>query len=140
MRVWPSESACGVSGFKPSTAALVTTAGLSHLRFEAVITAAWLPANSNDFVLVAMPGLLGLRSSKPAADIDGLGEEHGHRVLKVRGKGGKVAPVPLPTAVARAIDERDDDPLLRNARDVQIAAHHADARPRGHHCSGRAHA
>jgi hypothetical protein len=40
----------------------------------------------------------------PADYIADLGEEHGHRVMKVRGKGGKVVLVPLPPAVARAID------------------------------------
>ncbi|GIF13640.1 hypothetical protein FHX34_105757 [Actinoplanes teichomyceticus] len=48
------------------------------------------------------------------ANIADLGEEHGHRVLKVRGKGGTVALVPLPPAVARtidrAVDERDAGP------------------------------
>jgi integrase/recombinase XerD len=37
------------------------TLGLSHLQFEAMITAARLLANINDFALVAMLGLLGLR-------------------------------------------------------------------------------
>ncbi|WP_255472819.1 tyrosine-type recombinase/integrase [Micromonospora sp. MP36] len=52
------------------------------------------------------------------ANIGDLGEEHGHRVLRVHGKGGKVALVPLPPAVARAIDravdERISGPILRN--------------------------
>ncbi len=30
------------------------------------------------------------------ANIEDLGEEHGHRVLKVRGKGGKVVLTPIP--------------------------------------------
>jgi integrase/recombinase XerD len=37
------------------------TLGLSHLQFEAMITAARLSSNSNDFALIAMLGLLGLR-------------------------------------------------------------------------------
>ena len=36
--------------------------------------------------------------------LDNLGEEHGHRVLKIRGKGDKTVLIPLPPAVARAID------------------------------------
>ena len=37
-----------------------------------------------------MPGLLGLRIFEATdADIAGLGEEHGHRVLRVCGKGSK---------------------------------------------------
>ncbi len=50
-------------------------------------------------------GLLGLRIFETVgADIDDLGEEQGHRVLRVRGKGGKVVLVPLPPAVSRAVD------------------------------------
>ena len=37
-----------------------------------------------------------------------LGEEHGHRVLCVCGKGTKVVLVPLPPAVGRAIDRATD--------------------------------
>jgi integrase len=41
--------------------------------------------------------LLGLRIFEACdAGINDLGEEHGHRVLRVRGKGGKVVLVPLP--------------------------------------------
>ena len=58
----------------------------------------------NDFALVAMLGLLGLRIFEATgASIGDLGEEHGHRVLHVCGKGGKVVLVPLPPAVGRAI-------------------------------------
>jgi hypothetical protein len=50
-----------------------------------------------------MLGLLGLRIVEAAgADITDLGEEHGHRVLRVVGKGTKVVLVPLAPAVARA--------------------------------------
>jgi integrase/recombinase XerD len=50
-----------------------------------------------------MLGLLGLRIFEATgADIGDLGEEHGHRVLRVCGKGGKIVLVPLPPAVARA--------------------------------------
>jgi hypothetical protein len=52
-----------------------------------------------------MLGLLGLRIfGATAADIADLGEEHGHRVLRVCGKGAKVVLVPRPPAVDRAID------------------------------------
>jgi integrase len=93
--------------------------GLGHLQFEALITTARLSANINDFALVALLALLGLRIFEAcAASIADLGEEHGHRVLPVRGKGAKVVLVPLPPAVARAIDRavdgRDTGPILRN--------------------------
>jgi integrase/recombinase XerD len=79
--------------------------GFTHLQFEALLTAARESASRYDFALIAMLGLLGLRIFEAtAADIDDLGEEHGHRVLRVCGKGSKVVPVPLPPAVGRATD------------------------------------
>jgi site-specific recombinase XerD len=75
---------------------------LSHLQFEALLAAARESTNQFDFALVAMLGLLGLRISEAShADADDLGEEHGHRVLLVHGKGGKETLVPLPPAVGR---------------------------------------
>lgn len=98
------------------------TLGLSHLQFEALLTAARESANRFDFALVAMLGLLGLRVFEAcAADTSDVGDEHGHRVLRVVGKGGKIVLVPLPPAVGRAIDravgERDHGPILLNRRD-----------------------
>jgi integrase len=56
--------------------------------------------NPNDFALVVMLGLLGLRIFEATgASIDDLGEERGHRVLRARSKGDKVVLVPLPPAV-----------------------------------------
>ena len=55
------------------------TLGLGHLQFEALITAARLSANPNDFALIALLGLLGLRIFEAcAANITDLHEEHGH--------------------------------------------------------------
>ena len=52
-----------------------------------------------------MLGLLGSRIFEATGvTIADLGEEHGHRVLKVHGKGDKTVLVPLPPAVARAVD------------------------------------
>jgi integrase/recombinase XerD len=76
---------------RPTVPAESPTPGLGHLQFEAVITTARLSTNRNDFALVALLGLLGLRIFEACgANIGDLGEEHGHRVLRVRGKGGKV--------------------------------------------------
>src|ERR1051326_6288287 len=104
------------------------TLGLSHLQFEALLTAAKESVNVFDFALVAMLGLLGLRIREACgADITDVGEEHGHRVLRVHGKGSKIVLVPLPPAVGRAIDraiaERRDGPILLNRREARMARH-----------------
>jgi integrase/recombinase XerD len=115
---------------RPSVPAESPTLGLGHLQFEALITTARLSANRNDFTLVAMLGRLGLRIFEACgSNIADLGEEHGHRVLRVRGKGGKVVLVPLPPAVARAIDRAVDGriagPILRNILGVRMDRHAA---------------
>jgi integrase/recombinase XerD len=111
------------------------TLGFTHLQFEALLTAARESANPCDFALVAMLGLLGLRIFEAtAADIADLSEEHGHRVLRVRGKGAKVILVPLPPAVGRAIDRaagtRTHGPILLNSRGTRIDRHVATRRLR----------
>lgn len=109
------------------------TLGLSHLQFEAMLSAARDSANVSDFALIAMLGLLGLRIFEACGtDIEDLGEEHGHRVLKVRGKGGKVVLTPLPPAVQRAMERavagRADGPILRNRRGLRMDRHAATRR------------
>ena len=111
------------------------TLGLTHLQFEGMLTAARESSNPCDFALVCLLGLLGLRIFETVgADIEDLGEEHGHRVLRVRGKGGKVVLVPLPPAVSRAVDraagERASGPLLLNRRQVRMDRHAATRRLR----------
>jgi len=108
------------------------TLGLTHLQLEALLVAARTSDNPCDFALMCLLGLLGLRIFEAcAADIADLGEEHGHRVLRVVGKGHKVVLVPLPPAVARAVDRATDGraagPLLLNTQG-KIAARHADPR------------
>jgi integrase/recombinase XerD len=95
------------------------TLGLTHLQFEAMLHAAAESDNLADGALVAMLGMLGLRSAEAQnALIEHLGEQHGHRVLTVLGKGGKKIAIPLPPAVARMIDraigERMSGPILLN--------------------------
>jgi len=66
-----------------------------------LLTAARRSSNPNDFALVCLLGLLGLRVFEATGiSLNDLGEEHGHRVVRVRGKGGKVVLVPLPPAVS----------------------------------------
>lgn len=68
------------------------------------------------------------------ANIEDLGAEHGHRVLKVRGKGGKVVQTPLPPAVQRAIeraiDGRTTGLILRCTRGTRMDRHSATRRLR----------
>ena len=111
------------------------TLGFTHLQFEAMLTAARESPKPYDFALVAMLGLLGLRIFEASgANIADLGEEHGHRVLRVCGKGSKVVLVPLPPAVARAIeravDGRSAGPILLNSRGAQMDRHAATRRLR----------
>jgi len=88
-----------------------------------------------DFAPAALLGLLGLRIFEATgADIADLGEEHGHRVLRVCGKGTKVVLVPLPPAVGRAIDRavggRPSGPILLNSRGARMDRHAATRRLR----------
>jgi integrase/recombinase XerD len=104
---------------RPPVPAESPTLGLSHLQFEAMLVAARTSTNVFDFALVAMLGLLGVRVFEACtASVDDLGEEHGHRVLRVIGKGTKIVLVPLPPAVGRAIDRaigaRPAGPILLN--------------------------
>jgi integrase/recombinase XerD len=120
---------------RPSVPAESPALGLTHLQFEALLTAARESSNPGDFALVAMLGLLGLRIFEAtAADIAGLGEQHGHRVLRVCGKGTKVVLMPLPPAVGRAIDQavgtRASGPILLNGRGVRMDRHAATRRLR----------
>ncbi|WP_211588866.1 tyrosine-type recombinase/integrase [Allorhizocola rhizosphaerae] len=120
---------------RPSVPAESPTLGLSHLQFEAMIVAARTSTNRCDYALVAMLGLLGLRIFEACqADIADLGEEHGHRVLRVFGKGNKTIRVPLPPAVGRAIDravgDRTSGPILLNVRGRRMDRHAATRRLR----------
>ena len=120
---------------RPAVPAESPTLGFTHLQFEAVLTAARESSNPCDFALMAMLGLLGLRIFEATgADIADLGEEHGHRVLRVCGKGGKVVLVRLPPAVGRAIDRaiggRTRGPILLNSLSARMNRHAATRRLR----------
>ncbi|MEQ7011333.1 tyrosine-type recombinase/integrase [Actinopolymorpha sp. B17G11] len=120
---------------RPTVPAESPTLGLTHLQFEALLSAARNSVNPCDFALVTLLGLLGLRIFEATgSNIADLGEEHGHRVLRVRGKGGKVVLVPLPPAVSRAIEraigERTAGPILLTSRGTRMDRHCATRRLR----------
>ena len=120
---------------RPAVPAESPTLGFTHLRFEALLTAARDSQDPCAFALVAMLGLLGLRIFEATgADITDLGDEHGHRVLRVCGKGTKVVQIPLPPAVGRAIDraigDRTGGPILFHSRGTRMDRHAATRRLR----------
>ena len=109
---------------RPSVPAESPTLGFTHLQFEALLTTARESAHPCDFALVAMLGLLGLRIFEATgADIADLGEEHGHRVLRVCGKGTKIVLIPLPPAVGRAIDRATAPGLAGRSCSTAAAPH-----------------
>jgi integrase/recombinase XerD len=120
---------------RPTVSPQSPTLGLTHLQFEAMLTAARDSANPNDFALVCLLGLLGLRIFEATGlDVSDLGEEHGHRVLRVVGKGSKIVLVPMPPAVARAVDRsvagREVGPILLNRHGTRMDRHAATRRLR----------
>ncbi len=67
-------------------------------------------ADTMDHALACLLGLLGLRVSEACnIDIDHLSTERGHRIVHVLGKGSKLAVIPLPPRVARAVDQATDE-------------------------------
>lgn len=97
------------------------TLGLDRLELGSVIQAA-RASSPSDSALITLMGMLGLRVSEACSvriehyqDI-----ERGHRVLRVVGKGGKPATIPLPVPVLRAMDaaagDRITGPLLLRNR------------------------
>ena len=118
---------------RPTVPAESPTLGLTHLQFEALLTTAKHSTNRCDFALVTMLGLLGLRIFEAVgSNLEDLGEEHGHRVLRVRGKGDKVVLVPLPPAVGRALEraihDRTTGPILLTRRGTRMDRHCATRR------------
>ena len=100
------------------------TLGMSHLQFDAILQAARNGNHINDFTLVTMLALLGLCLrifEAGGANIEDLREEHGHRAVRARGKGGKGVLAPPPPGAARdraCRRRREERPILRTGRAV----------------------
>lgn len=94
------------------------TLGLDRNELGALIQTA-RASSPTDAALITLLGMLGLRVSE-ACNVrieDFQDIERGHRVLRLVGKGGKPATIPVPVSVARALDaaagERTSGVLLQ---------------------------
>lgn len=93
------------------------TLGLDRMELGSLIQTA-RASHVMDAALITLMGMLGLRVSEACAvkieDYQSI--ERGHRVLRMVGKGGKPATIPLPVPVIRALDaaagDRTSGPLL----------------------------
>jgi integrase/recombinase XerD len=105
------------------------TLGLDRMELSAFI-AEGAAAGPVDHALACLLGLLGLRVSEACGiDIGDLSAERGHRTVTVLGKGAKLALIPMPPRVARAVDlvagERTAGPLLLTRRGNRMNRHAA---------------
>ena len=93
------------------------TLGLDRMELGSLIQTA-RASSRMDAALITLMGMLGLRVSEACGVKieDYQDTERGHRVLRIIGKGGKPATIPLPVPVLRALDaaagERTSGPLL----------------------------
>ena len=86
-----------------------TTLGLDRMELGAFI-AQGAASRPTDHALACLLGLLGLRVSEACGiDLEHLSTERGHRTVTVLGKGHKLAVIPMPPRVARAVDQACDD-------------------------------
>lgn len=100
------------------------TMGLDRMELGSLIQTARASCPS-DAALITLMGMLGLRVSEACAvrieDYQDI--ERGHRVLRLVGKGGKPATIPLPVPVLRAMDaaagDRASGPLLLRRKSGQ---------------------
>lgn len=106
-----------------------TTLGLDRMELGAFLANA-AAGSAVDHALACLLGLLGLRVSEACSiNIEHLSTERGHRTVKVVGKGAKVAVIPLPPRVARAVDlaagERIAGPVLLSRSGQRLDRHGA---------------
>ncbi len=91
---------------RPKISTESATLGLGRMELGAFI-ACGAAGSPTDHALACLLRLLGLRVSEACSiDVDDLGMERGHRIVTVLGKGSKLAVIPLPPRIARALDWR----------------------------------
>ena len=96
---------------RPHISGESTTLGLDRTELGAFIAQA-AAAGPTDHALASLLGLLGLRVGEACAiDIENLDASRGQRTVTVLGKGHKLALMPLPPRVARAIDQAANERL-----------------------------
>ncbi|MEY2591013.1 MAG: integrase/recombinase XerD [Acidimicrobiaceae bacterium] len=105
------------------------TLGLDRMELGAFI-AQGAAAGPTEHAVACLLGLLGLRVSEACnVNIEDLSSERGHRTVTVLGKGHKMAVIPLPPRVARAVDlasgERLDGPVLLMSSGQRMNRHGA---------------
>ena len=105
------------------------TLGLDRMELSAFV-AQGAAGSATDHALACLLGLLGLRVAEACSiNIEDLSSERGHRTVTVLGKGSKLAVIPLPPRVARAIDqvagERRAGPLLLTQAGNRLNRHAA---------------
>lgn len=101
---------------RPKVGTHTVSTGLDKDELSALIKAAEADG-PRSHALVLLLGLNGLRVSEAlGTDVTDLANERGHRVLRVRRKGGKTATVPLAPRTAEAVDtyvgDRTEGPLF----------------------------
>ena len=106
------------------------TLGLDRNELGAFLVQAGL-GSPRDHALASLLALNGLRISEAlGADIDDLDFERGHRTLKILGKGGKHAVVPLAPRTSRALDlyigERMSGPIFLGEKGGRMDRYAAD--------------
>jgi integrase/recombinase XerD len=116
---------------RPKVPEQAATAGLGKQRARRLIAAA-RAEGPRETLLVLLLLELGLRISEAVgADIEDLGEQGRHRVLRIKGKGQatKAAVAPLNAAVAHAADQaaagRTRGPLLTTSTGARLTRQHA---------------
>jgi len=104
---------------RPKVGSDTVSTGLSRDELAALISAA-SEDSSRSLALVLLLGLNGLRVSEAlGSDVEDLSTERGHRILRIKRKGGKTATVPLAPRTAEAVEayvgDRTAGPLFVTA-------------------------